>query len=143
MQPGNKNNSQKEKLSYLLQNLNPVLQDGEYVFFSIADCSDMEFFDPVMVFREAEGKTMIIEKQQAEESGITCQKTFSWITISVYSSLETVGLTAAFSHALAEETVSCNVVAGFHHDHLFIPLEQTDKAMKILNQFGKEITEDV
>ena len=52
----------------------------------------------------------------------------------MYSSLETVGLTAAFSKALTEEEISCNVVAAFHHDHLFVPFEQRDKALEILRR---------
>lgn len=116
----------------IMKNLNPVLNDGEYIFCSFTDNCRMEIQSPVMVFQESEGKTMILEKQQAEELGITYRKIFSWITLTVYSSLEMVGLTAAFSKALAEKEISCNVVAGFHHDHLFVPFEQADKAMGIL-----------
>ncbi|MEP2447176.1 MAG: ACT domain-containing protein [Balneola sp.] len=117
-----------------MRNLKPILNDGEYIFCSISDKFGIQIQDPVMIFYESEGKTMIIKKQQAEEFGITYQKIFSWITLTMYSSLETVGLTAAFSKALTEEEISCNVVAAFHHDHLFVPFEQRDKALEILRR---------
>jgi uncharacterized protein len=115
-----------------MKNLNPVLNDGVYIFFCFTHNTHPKIHNPVMVFREFEGKTMIIEKQQADEFEIPYQEVFSWITLAVFSSLETVGLTAKFSKELAIEEIRCNVVAGFHHDHIFVPLEQADKAMEIL-----------
>ena len=63
---------------------------------------------------------------------IPYETTCAWITLTVHSSLEGVGLTAAVSRALAEADISCNVVAAFHHDHLFVPLKDADRAMKVL-----------
>ena len=60
----------------------------------------------------------------------------SWITLTVHSSLEAVGLTAAFSKALSQEGISCNVVAAFYHDHIFVGKNDADKAMEILNRFA-------
>jgi len=34
--------------------------------------------------------------------------------------LSAVGLTAVFAGALAAAGISANVVAGFHHDHVFV-----------------------
>ena len=59
----------------------------------------------------------------------------SWITLSVHSSLEAVGLTAAFSKALSDKGISCNVVAAFYHDHIFFSKKDTEKAMQILKAF--------
>ena len=56
----------------------------------------------------------------------------SWITLNVVSDLQDVGLTAAFSNALAEEHISCNVIAGFNHDHIFIPKQDAEKALRTL-----------
>ena len=61
-----------------------------------------------------------------------------WITLTVHSSLEAVGLTAAFSKALAEENISCNVVAGYFHDHIFINKKDAQKALIVLNKFSAE-----
>lgn len=59
-----------------MKNLNPVLNNGEYIFCSIPENCGIEIHDPIMVFQESEGNTMIIEKQQAKELGITYQKSF-------------------------------------------------------------------
>ena len=56
----------------------------------------------------------------------------TWITLDVHSSLEAVGLTAAVSAALAEENISCNVVAAYYHDHLFVPVADAERAMETL-----------
>jgi len=60
----------------------------------------------------------------------------SWITLTVHSSLEAIGLTAAFSAALSQEGIICNVVAAFYHDHIFVGKSYTLKAMEILNRFA-------
>lgn len=60
----------------------------------------------------------------------------AWITLTVHSSLEAVGLTAAVSKALAENAVSCNVVAAFYHDHLFVRQQDTAATLEILNELS-------
>ena len=55
-----------------------------------------------------------------------------WITLTIHSSLEAVGLTAAVSSALTEANISCNVVAAYYHDHIFVPIADADRAMNVL-----------
>nr|WP_302848565.1 ACT domain-containing protein [Rhodobacter calidifons] len=52
--------------------------------------------------------------------------------MTVQSDLAAVGLTAAFAGALGREGISCNVVAGYHHDHLFVPWDRRWDAMVAL-----------
>jgi uncharacterized protein len=51
--------------------------------------------------------------------------------------LEAVELTAAVSRALADAGLSCNVIAGFHHDHLFVPYEHADQAVAVLESLAR------
>jgi uncharacterized protein len=62
----------------------------------------------------------------------------AWITLTVHSALEAVGLTAAFSKALADVNISCNVVAGYYHDHIFVPQQDAEKAMAVLESLAHQ-----
>lgn len=86
----------------------------------------------LMIFREEEGWTVVLRKAMAEQLGIPFTYTARWLTLSVHSSLEAVGLTAAFSNALAKDHISCNVVAGYYHDHIFVAPEDAERAMAVL-----------
>jgi uncharacterized protein len=117
----------------MLKTLKPLQHPGEYVFCVVNDLSGINPDRIVSIFREAEGITIIIPKQLAD--GLQLEYSFiaSWITLSVHSSLNAVGLTAAFSKALSDAGISCNVVAAFHHDHIFVDKNDAEKAMAVLN----------
>jgi len=76
---------------------------------------------PVVTVAEEEGLTLVLSRQDADRTGLADDYVAGWITLRVHSALESVGLTAAVAEALARVGISCNVVAGFHHDHLFVP----------------------
>ncbi len=119
-------------LSQLIASMTPQLRPGSYVFLTV-DASDVGSLDPVMTFAEDEGTTVIITSEQAAEHGWTSDFVAAWITLTVHSALDAVGLTAAFSTALTEAGISCNVVAGAFHDHLFVPVDDADRAMAALH----------
>jgi hypothetical protein len=96
----------------------------------------MSMDDIVMLFKENEAITLILKKEIADTLKLDYSVVMSWITLTVHSSLEAVGLTAAFSKALSENGISCNVVAAFYHDHIFVAKKDTDKAMEVLNLFS-------
>jgi uncharacterized protein len=127
----------ESNLDVLLKSMRPVLHDGEYVFCMVDDPVRISPNDIIMLFKEEEGVTIIVEKSIADCSGLSYSAVFSWISLTVHSSLEAVGLTAAFSSALADEGISCNVVAGYHHDHIFAPLNDSDRAIMALNRLAK------
>jgi hypothetical protein len=125
----------EKNLSKLLKTLKPTHNTGDYVFCIVKDVSTINVNDAVLIFKEAEGNTIIIKKELADSLKLTYSFVAAWITLTVHSSLEAVGLTAAFSTALAGKGISCNVVAAFNHDHIFVNKKDVDKAMKILNNF--------
>ena len=119
-------------LQALIKNMQPELQPGEYVFSYVDDLSNIYAGKIVALFKEKEAYTIIIEKHVAEEWKLPYQYVAAWITLTIHSSLEAVGLTAAFSTVLANAGISCNVVAGYYHDHIFVALQDAEKAMEVL-----------
>ena len=82
---------------------------------------------------------MILPKEKADSLNLPYATTFAWITLTVHSSLEAVGLTAAVSKSLTEANISCNVVAAFHHDHIFVPVKDAERAMNELQKLTNNI----
>lgn len=120
-------------LKKLLRTIKPELNTGEYVFCTTNDLDPLKINQALMIFREKEEITMILEKSIAASWNLEFSAIFSWITLTVHSSLEAVGLTAAFATALTKENISCNVVAGFHHDHIFVKNSDATNAIFVLN----------
>ena len=119
-------------LKQLLKLLKPKLNTGDFVFCVVNDLTNINRSDIIMSFREEEGNTIIIKKELADSLNFSYSFTAAWITLTVYSSLNAVGLTASFSKALAEKGISCNVVAAFYHDHIFVDVKDKDEAMDVL-----------
>ena len=55
------------------------------------------------------------------------------ITLSIHSSLEAVGFIAVISRTLAQAGIPCNAIAGYCHDHVFVPVDRAEEAMTLLN----------
>ena len=123
-------------MSYLSR-LNPELHKGTYAFTSVPICTDINDLTIVASIHEAEGLTLVLPEQQAVQRGFSIQFRCGWITLGVESALDSVGLTATFARALADQSISCNVVAGTYHDHLFVPLDCTDAALKCLRELQR------
>lgn len=121
-------------LQQLLRTMKPALNEGEFVFYSLPDLSVIHINDIIFSFKEKEGFTVILEKSLADKLNISYSFVAAWITLTVHSSLEAVGLTAAFSKALADEQISCNVIAGFYHDHIFVKKQDAERAMQALEK---------
>ena len=91
------------------------------------------------MFQEKEAVTVLIPKQQADAASLPYSVVMAWITLTVHSSLEAVGLTAAVAKALTQANISCNVVAAFHHDHIFVPVTDADQAMTVLQALTRSM----
>ncbi len=125
-------------LSTLLRSMQPILQQGEYVFCSISH-QDNRYsnLDPVCLFREAEGLTLILDREQADAAFLFYTSVFCMITLSIHSSLEAVGFLAAITGKLAERNISVNPISAYYHDYLFVPAVCAQAAMELLQEFSK------
>lgn len=124
-------------LAVLLQSMQPTLREGEYVFCTVkAEIGSynaaLDGLAPIGLFQEAEGLTVILSRQQADAAELPYTTIFCMITLAVHSSLEAVGFLAAITTLLAEHQISVNPISAYYHDHLFIPLVQTNRAMHLL-----------
>lgn len=122
-------------LRAMLAGMAPVLDESPFRF-DANECGDDFNEHAGKVFalvREAEGITRIIRADEDNPGPL-----FGCVTLQVHSDLEGVGLTAAVSTALAEAGIACNVIAGFHHDHLFVPWPSRHDAMTILQSLSQD-----
>ncbi len=135
-------------LQALLSSLDVLLHEPTYVFLSIPDSQFVAPFpvplhDIRMFFREAEGVTLIVRQDVAERLELTLndhqnQYPCRMITCNVHSSLEAVGFMAHLATKLAEKGISVNPVSGYFHDHLFVPVERAEEAVRILEQVKQD-----
>ena len=125
-----------KELSHLLSEMRPVLNTGRYVFTKVDASFQINFVDIIASFKEEENTTLVLKKEKADTLQLPYEGIFSWITLTVHSSLEAIGLTAAVSKALTEHKISCNVIAAYYHDHIFIAENDAKKAIKILNKLS-------
>lgn len=121
-------------LNQLIECMDPVLHAGVYVFASIENRETLKGLKSIASMEESEGLSVVLREEDARELGLAVLFRAAWITLTVHSDLLAVGLTAAFADALAKAGISCNVVAGAFHDHLFVPVEHAEKAMRILRR---------
>jgi hypothetical protein len=119
-------------LTTLVASMSPRLNSGVFAFISIDAGFRPTWENVVAAIREPEGLSLVVPLEVAEQLGAAILFRAAWITLTVHSDLQAVGLTAAFSGALADVGISCNVVAGAYHDHIFVPHGQASAAMAVL-----------
>lgn len=126
-------------LNQLLAGLSPRLELGEYTFCSVPEDETLPaWLEPLATIREPEGLSVVISVEAAARAGLDGAGAFRMISLRVMSSLNAVGLTAAVAHALAKKEISANVVAGYHHDYIFVPAEHADAALAALESLARE-----
>jgi len=124
-------------LGRLLGGLEPALHPGRYVFTTVPGTTAPPGPTPVVTVAEDEGLTLVVEQEDADAARLTYDYVAGWITLRARSALDAVGLTAAVARTLADAGLSCNVVAGFHHDHLFVPHEHAGEAVALLEHLAE------
>jgi len=125
-------------LDRLLKSMSPQIQPNEFVFCTVSgELTEYVGLKPLASFNENEGLTLVLPLQTAERANLTFHGKFKQITLRVHSSLEAVGLTAAISNKLTEQDISANVVAAYYHDHVFVPHDKAEMALKALQSFAQ------
>jgi len=119
-------------LATLLRSLAPELHAGVYVYSSVAADGDLAALSPVVMVREREGVTVVVAEPEAARAGLAVLFRADWITLTVSSDLQAIGLTAAVATALGAAGIPCNVVAGAYHDHVFVPAGRGGEAVTAL-----------
>lgn len=128
-------------LATLIATMDPVARPEPYVVVMVGDAAALGSTVPAATIAEDEGLTVVLRQTDADLLGLTYDFVAAWVTLRVHSALEAVGLTAAFSTALADAGLSCNVLAGFHHDHLLVPYERRDDALTVLRALALGATD--
>jgi len=122
--------SGEQDLGRLLASMRPELRDGPFVFTTVD--SVPEGADPVVSVREPEGVTLVLRRDEADRLRLPYEYVAAMVTLNVHSALDAVGLTAAVASELTGHGISCNVVAGYFHDHLFVPFERGGDVVTLL-----------
>ncbi len=133
--------SGETKLTILIKNMTPELRPGGYVFSTVNSVDMILRNDVICEFKEKEGITVILQQEKADHYNLSYEYVASWITLKVHSSLDAIGLTAIFSSELAKHQISCNIMTGYYHDHIFLHKNDGEKAIKVLNQLSKNYEE--
>jgi hypothetical protein len=130
----------EKDLRKLIASMTPILIENEYVFATIETFNAEQFvlLNPISTFQEKEGLTLVLQKEKADKHGIDYSGVFRCITLSVHSSLDAVGLTAAVATKLTQFGISANVIAAYYHDHVFVASKDADKALAALNDLVRE-----
>jgi hypothetical protein len=118
----------------MIAGMTPDLQPSAYFFVSVTDAAMIEALAPKALgsFREAEGLSLVLSVADARAAGLAADLAMRCITLSVYSALDGIGLTAAVAAALADAGIACNMIAAHHHDHVFVPETDAERAVAVL-----------
>lgn len=134
-------------LDQLIRSMEPTLHPDEFVFSTFSDTANTSFsndqdkvlaLNPIMQFKESEGITLILNHAKAVECGVEFEFPCRMITLNIHSSLDAVGFLARITTALATLDMGVNPVSGFFHDHLFVPVDKADIAMRELQRLSGE-----
>ena len=128
----------KQKLELIISKLEPTLYKEPYVFTQAKDKLIANVQHIFALVREKEGTTLVMTQNQADQEQLRYTFLVARISLSIATELELVGLTALFSNVLAKAGISCNVIAGYHHDHLFVPFEHGEQALTLVQSLQKQ-----
>ena len=111
--------------------MNPEISEKGFVFCTSKKPLNV---DAIMIFKEREGITYLLKKEEADKIKLKYNGTWDMITLNVNSDLEAIGFLAKITSVLASEKISVNAASAFYHDHIFVPSEKSEEALKKLKQ---------
>lgn len=126
--------SGERDLGTLLHGMRPRLREGQWVFVTAPSVPAQ--VQPLALFAEDEGISLLLSREEADAAGLPYDYVAAWISLTVHSALDAIGLTAAVAGALASVGISCNVVAANFHDHLFVASDQALLAVALLERLS-------
>ena len=127
-------------LATLLASMRPRLREGAYAFCMLPPGVPADGLDCIATFRDDEGTTVVLAEGTAREAGLAILFRAAWITLAVHSDLQAVGFTAAFATALGAAGIPCNVMAAARHDHVFVPADEGQRALEVLQALQRDAT---
>ncbi|MFM0433745.1 ACT domain-containing protein [Paraburkholderia aspalathi] len=126
----------EKDLVKLCASLDPVMALPVYVFCSLPDFILPDGLVAFCTVREPEGLTAVIEQADAHRLRLPYTYDSRLITLSVHSSLEAIGFIAVISRVLAQAGIPCNAIAGYCHDHIFVPVDRAEESMNLLKEIA-------
>jgi uncharacterized protein len=120
-------------LATLLATLDVVRRPGTFVFLQVPPGAEPPPGTAAMV-DEGDSVTYVVDEATLGAPGSRFRA--AWLTLTVHSALDSVGLTAAVASALAQRGIPGNVLAGHDHDHLLVPVERADEAIAVLRRLA-------
>ena len=119
-------------LAEMLATLDVERRPGVFTFVSVEVPTPTQLENAHAMVVEESSTTLVLSVAAARRDGFPVVVEMAWLSLTVHSSLEAVGLTAAFSALLGNAGISCNVLAGYHHDHVLVPVERVADAIAAL-----------
>lgn len=123
-------------LTKLIAEMSAILDPEPYVFATTTDPTGFAGVEAIMRFSEEDGETLILKVRDAADLELEVSEAHARITLNVHSALGAVGFLAAVCSALAQRGISTNAVAGFYHDHIFVPYPRAEEAIQILTHMS-------
>ncbi|PID97929.1 MAG: hypothetical protein CSA82_01905 [Actinobacteria bacterium] len=117
----------------ILASLDPQ-PEGSYVYATMESLP--EDVTPFAYVHEDEGVTVILPIEEARSLGLALDETYARITLRVHSALNSVGLTATIAQTMASRSLTCNVIAGYYHDHIFVQEDRVEEACALLEELA-------
>lgn len=125
-------------LTRLRRTMAPRLDERTFVYCCFADLVMPIGLTALCTVREDEGLTAIVDKRDAERCDLAYVFESRLITLTVHSALDAVGFLALVTSRLAAAGIACNAIAGYHHDHLLVPVARAAEAMDVLNALASD-----